>query len=182
MTLTSPHLQPPLPPQPLTKSLLDRVGAALLLALAVPWLLFIALTLWLIDDRPVLRRERRLGRDGRPFTLFRFDASPPPRAGAVRGRIRPLLQRSHLDELPQLLNVVRGDLSLVGPRPRPWDGGAPVAGGIKPGLIGLVPPDVRVRPDDELTVDRYMREWSLRLDLTILCRALRHSLRRPDSR
>lgn len=181
MSLTSHDRRPHPQPRRLVKPLVDRLAAALLLLLAVPWLVLIALALWLSDDGPVFERDRRTGRSGRAISLVRFRTSAwgSPEAPSVPGPVRRLLRRSNLDELPQLWNVVRGDLAFVGPRPRMWDGGeARTLPGLKPGLIGLSDPDGDRPGREELTEERYAQEWSLRLDLMLLARALRHALRR----
>ena len=92
---------------PVSKAVLDRFGAALLLLLCGLWLLLIAQLLWLQDDRPVLARETRVGQWGRRFELLRF-RTDDRRVGAA-------LRRYNLDELPQLINVVKGDMSLRRP-------------------------------------------------------------------
>jgi lipopolysaccharide/colanic/teichoic acid biosynthesis glycosyltransferase len=126
------------------KYALDRVFAALLLVLLSPLLAVIALTVRLSSPGPILFRQLRAGRDGRVFDLLKFRTMvPPPVSGDVgeagrscaewecapglapggvegadrRTRVGRFLRRTSLDELPQLLNVVRGEMSLVGPRP-----------------------------------------------------------------
>jgi exopolysaccharide biosynthesis polyprenyl glycosylphosphotransferase len=117
------------------KHAIDRtVAAALLLALS-PLLVVLALGVRLSSPGPVFFRQRRVGRDGRPFDLLKFRSMAPAPAGAVafvpaagaapggvegvdrRTAIGRLLRRTSLDELPQLINVLRGEMSLVGPRP-----------------------------------------------------------------
>lgn len=100
----------------------DLVGAALLLVATAPMLGVIALCIWLEAGRPILFRQTRTGRRGRPFDLLKFRTLQPvdhdPRCPqAVVTRIGRVLRRWGLDELPQLWNVMRGEMSLVGPRP-----------------------------------------------------------------
>jgi exopolysaccharide biosynthesis polyprenyl glycosylphosphotransferase len=118
------------------KYVLDRVGAALLTILFSPVLLACALAVRLTSPGPIFFRQRRVGRDGRPFDLLKFrsmqiDQAPPGEAaelaadtapGGVEGddrrtRIGRFLRRTSLDELPQLFNVLKGDMSIIGPRP-----------------------------------------------------------------
>ena len=105
------------------KRLLDMVLAALLLVLAAPLLAGTALAVALALGRPVLFRQVRAGRHGRPFTLVKF-RSMVDGAGSDAARLTRFgqaLRASGLDELPQLVNVLRGEMSLVGPRPLPLD-------------------------------------------------------------
>ena len=109
------------------KRVFDFAGALLGLAVAAPLLLAIALVVRLDDGGPVLYRQWRVGREGRAFRLWKFRtmADGADRAGPALTmgsdprvtRVGRWLRRSKLDELPQLLNVVRGEMSLVGPRP-----------------------------------------------------------------
>jgi exopolysaccharide biosynthesis polyprenyl glycosylphosphotransferase len=120
------------------KHVLDRIGAALLLVLVAPVLLTAAALVKLSSPGPVLFRQRRIGRDGRSFRIMKFRSmvhvdEPPDdenvvqlptdiAPGGVEGYDRRtpvggLLRRTSIDELPQLFNVLKGDMSLVGPRP-----------------------------------------------------------------
>jgi putative colanic acid biosynthesis UDP-glucose lipid carrier transferase len=168
------------------KPVVDRLGGLLLLLMGAPLLLIIWMALWLSDDGPVLDHDRRIGLSGRPFSLLRFRTRPweNSRSTTTISGVRRLLRNTHLDELPQIINVVRGDLSLVGPRPLRWSG-QPQAWphGLKPGLIGLRDPGGPSSSEkDELTPERYADEWSLALDLAILRRALRHAARSSGTR
>ncbi len=110
------------------KRAFDIVGSSMLLLLSAPLLPVIA---WLVrreDGGPVFYRQVRTGMDGRSFTILKFRSMTPDADGGDGGhwtrnhdprvtRIGGLLRRTNLDELPQLLNVLRGDMSLVGPRP-----------------------------------------------------------------
>lgn len=174
------HQQPRRPTaSPVSKAALDRFGAALLLLICGLWLLLIALLLWLQDDRPVLAREPRVGQWGRCFELLRFRTDDRALGAALR--------RYNLDELPQLINVVKGDMSLVGPRPAP-PGDARAADAhlwlaVKPGLTGpwLSSQAPRTREDASIELDRYLRNWSLGSDLAILLCSVREALRRPTT-
>jgi sugar transferase (PEP-CTERM system associated) len=118
----------PRPGTVLLQSLYSTVIAALGLVLAAPLLLLIAILVKLTSRGPVLHRQERVGRNEVPFILYKFRSmyiDAEARTGAVWAtkndpRITPLgrwLRRFRLDELPQLLNVLRGEMSIVGPRP-----------------------------------------------------------------
>jgi lipopolysaccharide/colanic/teichoic acid biosynthesis glycosyltransferase len=110
----------------MAKRVLDVCGASLALLAALPLLLVVAIAIKLDSPGPVLYTPRRVGRGGRLFRLYKFrsmvvgaDAGPAitgkadPRTTRIGRLMRPL----RIDELPQLLNVLKGDMSLVGPRP-----------------------------------------------------------------
>ncbi len=109
------------------KRLFDLIASALGLVILSPLLALIALLVCLTSPGPVFYRARRVGRGGREFTLYKFrsmvadaDRRGPGITTAGDPRVTPLgriLRRTKLDELPQLWNVLRGDMSLVGPRP-----------------------------------------------------------------
>jgi lipopolysaccharide/colanic/teichoic acid biosynthesis glycosyltransferase len=159
------------------KHALDRVGAAVALVVVAPVLLVAALWVKLAEDGPVFVRERRIMRDGRSFDML---ALPP----------LPFLRRWSIDQLPQLVNVVRGEMSFVGPRPerpefvelfganlRRPDQPRRVRPGITgwaqaQGLTGHAPLAERVRWDDW-----YVENWSLWLDVKIALMTVRDVLR-----
>jgi sugar transferase (PEP-CTERM system associated) len=110
------------------KRIVDIVGACVLLLLAAPVMLVAGAAIALESGRPVLYRQERVGRGGRPFMCIKFRSMRPDAEGdgvprwASKGdpratRVGRLLRKSRIDELPQLFNVLRGEMSLVGPRP-----------------------------------------------------------------
>ena len=112
----------------LLKRVVDVIGAAIGLVLTAPLLLLLAIALRLDSPGPALYRQQRVGRFGDRFTMYKLrtmrldaEANGPIWAAGDRDprmtRLGRILRRTHLDELPQLLNVLRGDMSLVGPRP-----------------------------------------------------------------
>jgi len=115
-------------PYPFLKRLLDVLVALGGLALFVPILLVLAPVMWLDSPGPVFFRQERLGRGGRPFMIIKLRSMIPDaeqQTGAVFAakndprvtRVGRFLRRSRLDEVPQLWNVLRGEMSMVGPRP-----------------------------------------------------------------
>lgn len=180
----------------LGKTILDRSVAGLLLLLTGVWLLLIAVAVHLDTGGPVLGRERRLGRNGRPFWLLSFrcallgvapddDSAPGEAVEEARvlipTRTGPVLRRYGFDRLPRLINVVRGDMSLVGPPPQPpevadeeGEGAAAASLPVRPGLIGLE--EVRRRHGGRRTgpvdLEDYVRHYSVGVDLAVLGRAL----------
>lgn len=186
------------------KGLLDRAGAAVLLVLFAPVLLALAAMVRFSSDGPgpAVFRQFRVGRYGAPFTIYKFRTmyvDAEQRMAELRHmndtggtlfkmrtdpRVTPIgrwLRRLSLDELPQLLNVVKGDMSLVGPRPPlasevasyPADMRRRLV--VKPGLTGLWQVSGRSDLSWEETIRldlHYVENWSLSMDLTILARTL----------
>jgi len=140
------HLPPPdrlvIIPQPLWKRTMDVVGSCIVLLVTLPITVAAAAAVWFTSGSPVFFTQLRAGRGGRPFRVYKFrsmvrDAEKMRKpleqfneAGAVVfkmkndprvTRVGRFLRRWSIDELPQLFNVLRGDMSLVGPRPLPLD-------------------------------------------------------------
>jgi lipopolysaccharide/colanic/teichoic acid biosynthesis glycosyltransferase len=185
--------------------LLDVVGAALLLVLLSPLMAALALLVWWKMGRPVFHVQRRVGRAGQLFGLYKFRSMVAGAEDMLRRspelyqryvasnfkvpaeedrRITPLgrlLRRTSLDELPQLWNVLRGDMSLVGPRAvvpeevAEYGGYARMLLRIRPGLTGLwqVSGRSRIGYPERARMDlQYVGQKSLRKDLQILLRTL----------
>ncbi len=180
------------------KSAFDRLAAASALLLLAPIFAWIALAIRLTDAGPVFFRQVRVGKDGDLFTVYKFrtmvvDAerrksllSERNEADGALFKIRQdpritrtgaRLRRWSLDELPQLLNVLRGDMSLVGPRPALPEEAARYEQhvrrrlAVKPGITGLwqVSGRADLPWDEAVRLDlRYVENWSFALDLQIL--------------
>ncbi|WP_408897260.1 sugar transferase [Nocardioides sp. R1-1] len=164
----------------------DIVLGGLLLVAVLPVLAVVAVVVLLTDGRPLLFRQERPGRFGQPFTLVKVRtmraASGPTEDDEQRiSRVGRFLRATSLDELPELWNVVRGDMSLVGPRPLlddylgAYTGVQHLRHQVRPGLTGLAQVSGRNALDWQAKLDldvHYVRERSHALDLRILARTL----------
>jgi Undecaprenyl-phosphate glucose phosphotransferase len=194
------------------KWLEDKVLAALCLFATLPLLLLIAAAIMLDSPGPVLFRQKRLGAKDRPFDLLKFrsmhvDQSDPLGRQLTRAddprvtRVGRFLRRTSLDELPQLINVLRGEMSLVGPRPHALAAKAggvpyieavddyPLRHRVKPGMTGWAQVNgwrgettriEQLRGRVECDV-YYVENWSLTFDLLILGRTLFTVLSRQNA-
>ncbi|UDY24917.1 exopolysaccharide biosynthesis polyprenyl glycosylphosphotransferase [Nocardioides sp. Kera G14] len=182
----------------LAKAVFDRVVASLLLLLVAPAMVTAALAIRLGGRGPILARETRIGQGGRPFAMYRFRTLPvgvvpdEPEALAsariVAGddvgapkptRVGAVLRRYAIDEMPQLFNVLRGDLSIVGPRPllprHVEEHGEEVARRllVKQGITGLwqISGSSTMTWEEATRLDlEYIENWSMLRDLSILWR------------
>ncbi len=186
----------------LAKRTLDVVAAVALFVVTAPIMVGCALAILLSDGPPILFRQRRVGKDGRPFVIYKFRTMLPGaehdqseledrnEAGHILFKIKDdpritpvgkILRRWSADELPQLWNVLKGEMSMVGPRPalpeevdkyEPWHLRRLR---VRPGITGIwqvsgrssVPFDEAVRMDLF-----YIENWSLGLDLVLLARTV----------
>jgi lipopolysaccharide/colanic/teichoic acid biosynthesis glycosyltransferase len=173
------------------KRLFDLAAAAAGLVLLSPLFLAIAVAVKLTSRGPVVYRGRRTGRNGVPFDLFKFRSMAVSQAGAgiTRAgdprvtRVGRLLRRTKLDELPQLVNVLRGEMSLVGPRPEDprytalYDEQQKRVLSVRPGITGAASLEYRdeesrlVGDDWERTYVEEIMPAKLRLELAYLERA-----------
>lgn len=202
-----------------SKRTLDIVGAIVSLVLLAPLMLVTALAIKLTSPGPVIFRQTRLGKGGKPFVFYKFRSmtvgaddtahqnfvSQLIKGGIAAGsqgaqgapyklqsdarvtRVGRLLRKTSIDEIPQLINVLKGDMSLVGPRPpipyeaqnyQSWHYRRVLE--MQPGITGLWQVEGRSRvPFDEMVrMDlRYMRRCSLSFDLAILLRTVKVVLR-----
>ncbi len=161
------------------------LAALLLLVLALP-LLLVCLIIRLDNAGPVFFVQRRIGRHGVPFRIFKLRTMQQDAAGEARvTRCGAWLRRLGIDEIPQLINVAKGDMALIGPRPLTLeDSRSYLADGsprfdILPGITGLAQATGRHLPSAHRDrLDRfYVRRRSLRLDLLVFWRTLRNLLR-----
>lgn len=183
------------------KRIFDLSISFILLTLVSPLLLFISIAITLTSPGSILFAQDRYGLDGRRFRIYKFRTMHVVEAGDTLGlkqatksdpRVTPigrLLRRWSLDELPQLLNVIKGEMSLVGPRPHAVDHneqyrqlipGYMQRHAFKPGITGLAQvegwrgetktlEDMAKRVDADL---RYQRDWSLKLDIKIMIKTI----------
>jgi exopolysaccharide biosynthesis polyprenyl glycosylphosphotransferase len=181
------------------KRAFDLAGAVVLVVALLPVLAVIAAAIKLTSPGGVLFRQQRIGRDGRPFSMLKFRTmveGADARKAELQAlneatglfklvndpRVTPLgrfLRRTSLDELPQLLNVIRGEMSLVGPRPLIAEEDGTIAGWhrrrlcVRPGMSGVwqVMGSARVPLNEMVELDNlYVLSWSPWLDLKILLR------------
>jgi exopolysaccharide biosynthesis polyprenyl glycosylphosphotransferase len=187
----------------------DCIAASIGLIVVAPLMSILALAVRLDSKGPTFFRQVRVGRDGRPFRIYKF-RSMVVEADAQKDQLRAFnevgdgmfkitsdprvtrvgdfLRRTSLDELPQLINVLRGEMSLVGPRPLVTDEDAQVLGldrsrlHLTPGMTG--PWQVlgaRVPMQEMVGIDYlYVASWSLWLDVKLLLRTVRHVMRRGN--
>jgi lipopolysaccharide/colanic/teichoic acid biosynthesis glycosyltransferase len=175
------------------KRSLDVAGAVMLILLSAPLWIIAWIAVRLDDGAPVLVRQKRVGRNGAPYGMWKFRSmrGPADDTAVTNDRLTrtgALLRRYHIDELPQLLNVLCGDMSLVGPRPERPDLAAKILRDVpdfdlrslvRPGIAGLaqVSAEYDSRPEVKLRYDlMYMCDWSVWLDLRLLLRAVSSSL------
>ncbi len=208
------------------KRVVDTLLAAVGLVLLAPLLLVVAALVRLDSRGPVFYRSLRVGADGAPFGLLKFRTmrheaerelerlmrdeefrKEYARTHKVRNdpritRVGRLLRRTSLDEIPQVLNILRGELSLVGPRPittreygfvqqseragGPWSGprGYWQIPGLRPGLTGLWQINGRssISYDERVRLDKlYAANWSLGLDFLIMAKTLRSLVTSPGA-
>jgi putative colanic acid biosynthesis UDP-glucose lipid carrier transferase len=187
----------------------DIVAASLLMVLLALPLLLVAMAIRLESPGPVLFRQPRYGLDGREFRIFKFRSMRVLEDGkqqfsqARKGdsrvtRVGAFIRRTSIDELPQLLNVIEGSMSLVGPRPHPVAlneahrriiDGYMLRHKVKPGITGWAQvhgfrgeTDTPEKMEGRIRYDlEYIETWTLGLDLRILWRTLFRVLDDPNA-
>jgi len=176
------------------KRILDIAGASIAIAVASPVMAAVALTIRLTMGRPILFRQIRPGLYERPFTLFKFRtmiearslATDPSNDAERLTRVGSVLRRLSLDEFPQLWNVLKGEMSFVGPRPLLTEYLAYYTAEqakrhlVKPGITGLA----QVKGRNAISWEQkfywdvwYVEHWSLWLDFRILLSTIEKVIR-----
>ena len=185
----------------MVKRSMDLVIAAAALVALLPFFPLVALAIWLEDRGPIFYRQERMGLDGKPFMIVKFrsmrinaEASSGPvwaiKDDPRRTRIGTFLRHWSLDELPQIWNVLMGDMSIIGPRPerptfvREFKHKIPrymLRHRVKAGITGWAQvhgwrgnTSIKKRIQYDLY---YIQNWSLKLDFKILWMTVRHALR-----
>ena len=192
----------PSPIYPLVKRGLDTALCSGALAVLSPLMVLTAVAIKLDSPGPVLFRQERLGLKGRPFTMLKFRSM---RVGAEAGgvyessrdarvtRVGRVLRRTSLDELPQLVNIIRGDMSIIGPRPTltyhpwPWEEYTPEQRrrfDVRPGVTGWAQINGRksLAWPERIVLDvEYVDSMSARFDASILFRTVLKVLAMSDN-
>lgn len=178
------------------KRAVDIVAAALAILALSPIFAAVALAIKFSDPGPIVFRQLRAGRNGEPFMFYKFRSMPvdtrnlpSDKLGDIRlSSVGRFIRRTNLDELPQLFNILRGDMSLIGPRPSLCTQEELIAARrangalrLRPGLTGWA----QVNSFDFMTVDQkaaldgdYAANLSLSLDMKIILRTFAY-LRKP---
>ncbi len=190
------------------KRVVDLVGSTVAIWVALPALIVVYVAIRLDSRGPAFIRQHRIGKDGQSFPMLKFRTmvahAEPRKAGLMDGtealdlfkfaddpritRVGRLLRRTSLEELPQLLNILRGEMSLVGPPPLLPEVASHVSGPdrspltLTPGMTGpwQLPDAARMPLQEKVKLDdSYVASWSLWGDVKILLRTMKYVLERP---
>lgn len=181
----------------ITKRLIDVTGATLLFVTLSPLLIIIALVIKIHDRGPIIFKQKRIGQYGKEFLFLKFRSMQVNTPNVVSTEVRKLnitpigkiIRRINLDEIPQMINVLKGDMSIIGPRPclpnqeslialRKANGSI----NLKPGLTGwaqvnaydFMPETEKADFDGE-----YYKKLSLWMDVKIVFRTLKYFTKKP---
>jgi len=184
---------------PKIKRLGDIALAISILLFLLPMYLLLALIIWLQDGGPAIFKQRRVGRNGQEFMFYKFRSMPVSTPNVESRETQKLqitpfgkfIRRTNLDELPQIYNVLRGDMSFIGPRPpicsqkeliemRRANG----ALAIQPGLTGWAQVNAydRMPPEQKAAFDgEYADRFSINIDLLILVKTVGYFFKKPPT-
>lgn len=181
------------------KCIIDIFVSLVMVAILLPVFAIIALAIRLTSKGPAIFKQERAGKNGQPFTFYKFRTmklnadpfGPSPKSGddPRLTRIGKFLREYSLDELPQLFNVLKGDMSIIGPRPlyvsqmAEWDKRQKKRLLAKPGLTGLAQISGRgqLTREEKLQLDvKYVESASFFTDIKIVIATIRHVLGRKD--
>jgi O-antigen biosynthesis protein WbqP len=179
------------------KRFFDVIVSALVILIFFPFWLMIGLLIKLNDGGPVMFKQKRIGKDGNEFHFMKFRSMPVNTPNVVSTQtavlkvtpIGEIIRRTNLDEIPQLINVLKGDMSIIGPRPSLPSQASLIAmrkqnGAIKlrPGLTGwaqvnsydYMPEEEKARLDGE-----YFQKVGLVMDLKIVFGTIKYFTKKP---
>lgn len=182
------------------KRAFDFIGALIALILLSPVFVAVALIIFAVDGSPVIYKQKRIGKDTKPFTIYKFRTMKNGTRVTATINLReshmqmikcgPILRKTSIDELPQLINILKGDMSFVGPRPLiPEEGEIHTlrknAGvyRVRPGLTGLAQISGRDKVSDveKVKLDKeYVDNQSLITDIKILIRTFTSVFKMSD--
>ncbi len=180
------------------KRLFDLLVATAALVICAPLLALLAILIWLESGRPILFSQERMAREGEPFTMFKFRTMGAPKKDEIEDiytrardprvtRLGRWLRQLHLDELPQLVNVLKGEMSLIGPRAEwircaeRYEKAIPFYHFrhlVKPGITGWAQVSYGYGASDEDAIEKlqydlyYLRHYSLKLDAMIVLKTI----------
>ena len=171
------------------KAIIDFLGSIIILIVLLPVLLVIGVSILVAMGSPIIFKQERIGKHNRPFMMYKFRTMREPKKGQNRllsdvDRITKLgefLRRSSLDELPEIINVIKGDMSLVGPRPllelhlELFDDHQKTRHNVRPGMTGLAQvmgrQSLSFKQRTNLDVE-YVNKVSLWLDIKIILKTI----------
>ncbi len=183
---------------PVMKRLLDLLLAIVLLMVLSPLFLILVLVIWIRLGRPVFFTQERPGKGGKSFRMIKFRTMRDDRDSSGNllpdhlrtPRVGRIIRKTSLDELPEIINILRGDMSLVGPRPLlmkylPYYTEREKKRHLtRPGITGLAQVSGRnlLSWDERLETDvQYVEQLSFRMDIVILFRTIIHVIRQKDA-
>lgn len=167
------------------KVIIDFFGSIIILIILLPVLLIISVSVFVVMGSPIIFKQERIGKYNKPFVMYKFRTMREPIKGQNRllsdadriTKVGEFLRRSSLDELPEIINVIKGDMSLVGPRPllelhlELFDEHQKIRHNVKPGMTGLAQvmgrQSLSFKQRTNLDVE-YVNKVSLWLDIKII--------------